>query len=105
MSTYLYLLHTNVIVGGVCVCVCDSLFSKVDRETGEIFFHGYSLLSEKAFLRHGRLGADGKVRVNGVPHASWTSCDHMHTHAHALTSRSLSLSLALSAALSLPLKR
>jgi len=40
-----------------------SAHPKVDRATGEIFFHGYSLLSSKAFLRTGRLGADGKVKA------------------------------------------
>ena len=44
-----------------------SAHPKVDRATGEVFFHGYSLLSSKAFLRMGRLGADGKVSPSLFP--------------------------------------
>ena len=40
-----------------------SAHPKIDRSTGEVYFHGYSLLSSKAFLRTGRLGADGKVKA------------------------------------------
>ena len=40
-----------------------SAHPKVDRATGEVFFHGYSLLSSQAFLRTGRLGANGKVEA------------------------------------------
>lgn len=47
-----------------------SAHPKVDRATGEVFFHGYSLLSSKAFLRTGRLGADGKVSPSPLCPAS-----------------------------------
>ena len=42
---------------------------KVDRVCGKVFFHGYSLLSSKAFLRTRRLGADGKVSPSLSPPA------------------------------------
>lgn len=40
-----------------------SAHPKIDRRTGEMFFHGYSLLSSEAYLRAGRIGADGKVKA------------------------------------------
>jgi hypothetical protein len=59
-----------------------SAHPKVDRATGEVFFHGYSLLSSKAFLRTGRLAADGKVSPSLSPAST-----RAHSRSHAADER------------------